>query len=236
MNRRFFCSLMLGGLAIYILPVAQYPNIAPPSVAITARYPGASAETVENSVTQVIEQNLSGLDGLIYLTSSSDSSGNTRIELTFMPGVDADIAWAKVQNKVQPALAALPDAKRVGIILLGDHRKTLFPRDADGNDIRTKRSRELVPDHVLRRIARDARGQRAESGDRGSHGSPAMSGSRRTDGPTARLLPVLCQFHQSRTVGRRGGVGSRLVSPPPDGGGAPGPKPSPWRLPCESTF
>jgi hydrophobe/amphiphile efflux-1 (HAE1) family protein len=108
--------MMLGGLAIYILPVAQYPNIAPPSVAITARYPGASAETVENSVTQVIEQNLSGLDGLIYLTSSSDSSGNTRIELTFMPGVDADIAWAKVQNKVQPALAALPEVvQRTGV-------------------------------------------------------------------------------------------------------------------------
>ena len=108
--------MMLGGLAIYNLPIAQYPNIAPPSIAISANYPGASAETVENSVTQVIEQNMSGLDGMIYLSSSSDSSGETRIELTFAPGVDPDIAWTKVQNKLQPALAALPEVvQRTGV-------------------------------------------------------------------------------------------------------------------------
>ena len=108
--------MMLGGLGIVHLPVAQYPNIAPPSIAITATYPGASAETVENSVTQVIEQNMSGLDGMLYLSSASDSSGTARIELVFAPGVDADIAWSKVQNKLQPAIASLPEVvQRTGV-------------------------------------------------------------------------------------------------------------------------
>ncbi|NLE55501.1 MAG: hypothetical protein GX617_11225, partial [Lentisphaerae bacterium] len=78
--------MLLGGLAIYNLPVAQYPNLAPPSIAVTASYPGASAETVENSVTQVIEQKMTGLDGMLYLSSNSDSAGQSRIELTFAPG------------------------------------------------------------------------------------------------------------------------------------------------------
>ncbi|MBP7274738.1 MAG: efflux RND transporter permease subunit [Kiritimatiellae bacterium] len=108
--------MMFGVLGIFNLPVAQYPNIAPPSISITATYPGASAETVENSVTQVIEQNMSGLDGMIYLSSTSDSSGMTRIELVFAPGVDSDIAWSKVQNKLQPAIASLPEVvQRTGV-------------------------------------------------------------------------------------------------------------------------
>ncbi len=108
--------MMLGVLGILNLPVAQYPNIAPPSISIMATYPGASAETVENSVTQVIEQNMSGLDGMLYLASTSDSAGSTRIELVFAPGVDADIAWSKVQNKLQPAIASLPEVvQRTGV-------------------------------------------------------------------------------------------------------------------------
>ena len=76
--------LMLGGgLAIYKLPIAQYPNIAPPSIAIDAYYPGASAETVENSVVQIIEQRMTGFDKLLYMTAASDASGSGRIELTF---------------------------------------------------------------------------------------------------------------------------------------------------------
>lgn len=105
-----------GGLAIYKLPVAQYPPIAPPSIAIDAFFPGASAETVENTVTQIIEQKMTGLDNMLYLSGTSSSSGASRIELTFAPGTDPDIAWAKVQNKLQLALASLPEVvQRQGV-------------------------------------------------------------------------------------------------------------------------
>ncbi|MFA4945732.1 MAG: efflux RND transporter permease subunit [Lentisphaeria bacterium] len=105
-----------GGLAIHFLPIAQYPPIAPPSIAITAFYPGASAETVENSVTQIIEQKMTGFDDLLYLSATSDSAGSARLELTFKPGTDPDLAWAKVQNKLQLAMASLPETvQRSGI-------------------------------------------------------------------------------------------------------------------------
>jgi HAE1 family hydrophobic/amphiphilic exporter-1 len=102
--------MVLGCLSIYNLPISQYPPIAPPSIAITASYPGASAETVENSVTQIIEQKMTGFDDLLYLSSSSDSSGSSRIELTFKAGTDPDLAWAKVQNKLQLAQTSLPSS------------------------------------------------------------------------------------------------------------------------------
>jgi hydrophobe/amphiphile efflux-1 (HAE1) family protein len=102
--------LMVAGLlAIYNLPISQYPPIAPPSIAITANYPGASAETVENSITQIIEQKMTGFDRMLYMTAQSDSSGGARIELTFAPGTDPDLAWAQVQNKLQLAMPNLPD-------------------------------------------------------------------------------------------------------------------------------
>jgi len=105
-----------GILAIYSLPIAQYPSLAPPSIYIQAFYPGASAETVENSVTQIIEEKMTGLDRMIYMSAYSDSSGTSRIELTFEPGVDPDLAWAKVQNKLQLAMPSLPEAvQRTGI-------------------------------------------------------------------------------------------------------------------------
>jgi HAE1 family hydrophobic/amphiphilic exporter-1 len=105
-----------GGLAIYNLPVAQYPPIAPPSIAIDAFFPGASAETVENTVTQIIEQKMTGLDDMLYLSSTSSSSGAARIELTFAPETDPDVAWSKVQNKLQLAMASLPDVvQRSGV-------------------------------------------------------------------------------------------------------------------------
>ena len=105
-----------GGLAIYNLPVSQYPPIAPPSIAIEAYYPGASAETVENTVTQIIEQKMTGLAEMLYLSGESSSSGSSRIELTFAPGTDPDLAWAKVQNKLQLATASLPDVvQRQGV-------------------------------------------------------------------------------------------------------------------------
>jgi len=105
-----------GILAIYNLPIAQYPSLAPPSIYIQAFYPGASAETVENSVTQIIEEKMTGLDRMIYMSAYSDSSGSSRIELTFEPGTDPDIAWAKVQNKLQLAMPSLPEAvQKTGI-------------------------------------------------------------------------------------------------------------------------
>jgi hydrophobe/amphiphile efflux-1 (HAE1) family protein len=108
--------MVAGGLAIYTLPISQYPPIAPPSIAITAFYPGASAETVENSVTQIIEQKMTGFDKMLYLAASSDSSGSSRVELTFAPGTDPDLAWAQVQNKLQLAMASLPEVvQRSGI-------------------------------------------------------------------------------------------------------------------------
>lgn len=108
--------MLAGGLAIYNLPVSQYPPIAPPSIAIDAFYPGASAETVENSVVQIIEQKMTGFDNMLYMSSTSDSSGAGRIELTFTPGTDPDLAWSQVQNKLQLAMASLPDVvQRQGV-------------------------------------------------------------------------------------------------------------------------
>jgi multidrug efflux pump len=100
--------MLAGALAIRNLPVAQYPTIAPPSVRISASYPGASAKTVEDSVTQVLEQNMTGLDNLLYMSSQSDSSGNVTVNLNFMAGTNADTAQVQVQNKVQQALSSLP--------------------------------------------------------------------------------------------------------------------------------
>ncbi|MGB2247000.1 MAG: efflux RND transporter permease subunit [Alcanivorax sediminis] len=100
--------MMAGALAIYTLPIEQYPSVAPPQVTIAGNYPGASAKTVEDSVTQVIEQQMSGIDNLMYMNSSSDSFGNAQISLTFAPGTDPDIAQVQVQNKLQLATPLLP--------------------------------------------------------------------------------------------------------------------------------
>ena len=102
--------MLAGALSIMNLPVSQYPAIAPPAIAINATYPGASAKAVEDSVTQVIEQKMTGLDGLLYFNSSSDSFGRATITLTFGPDTDPDIAQVQVQNKLQLALPLLPQA------------------------------------------------------------------------------------------------------------------------------
>ncbi len=152
-------SLMVaGGLAIYNLPIAQYPPIAPPSIAITAFYPGASAETVENSVTQIIEQKMTGFDKMLYLSASSDSSGSSRIELTFAPGTDPDIAWAQVQNKLQLAMGSLPDAVQRGGVKVSKSTRNyllivgLISEDGgmDGTDLRDYAQSNL--EKVLSRV------------------------------------------------------------------------------------
>ncbi|MBS1184971.1 MAG: Hydrophobe/amphiphile efflux, partial [Proteobacteria bacterium] len=100
--------MLAGGLSILTLPVSQYPAIAPPAIAINATYPGASAKTVEDSVTQVIEQKLTGLDNLLYMSSQSDSYGRATVTLTFDAGTDPDIAQVQTQNKLQLAMPLLP--------------------------------------------------------------------------------------------------------------------------------
>jgi multidrug efflux pump len=100
--------MLAGVLSLTTLSVAQYPDVAPPTVSISATYTGASSETVENSVTQILEQQLTGLDGLLYFSSTSDSSGKASNQVTFQQGTNADTAQVQVQNKVQQALSRLP--------------------------------------------------------------------------------------------------------------------------------
>jgi hydrophobe/amphiphile efflux-1 (HAE1) family protein len=150
--------MVLGGLAIYNLPISQYPPIAPPSIAIDSFYTGASAETVENSVTQIIEQKMTGFDDMLYISGTSDSAGASRIELTFKPGTDPDLAWAKVQNKLQLAMTSLPeDVQRAGITVSKSTRNyliiaTLVSEDGsmDGNDLRDYAQSNL--EKVLARV------------------------------------------------------------------------------------
>jgi HAE1 family hydrophobic/amphiphilic exporter-1/multidrug efflux pump len=99
-----------GGLSISQLPLEQYPDIAPPTINISATYTGASAETIDNSVTQVIEQQMTGLDGLIYMSASSSSAGSAKLSLSFVSGTDPDVAQMQVQNKLQQAESRLPSA------------------------------------------------------------------------------------------------------------------------------
>lgn len=108
--------MSFGFLGIKFLPISQHPELAPPVISVEAIYPGASAETVENTVTQVIEQKLTGLDGLWYFNARSSSAGVARLELTFAPGTNPDLAWSEVQNKVQLATANLPEVvQRQGV-------------------------------------------------------------------------------------------------------------------------
>ncbi|MGN6555812.1 MAG: efflux RND transporter permease subunit, partial [Verrucomicrobiota bacterium] len=110
--------MLLGGLAITQLPVAQYPNVAPPSISVTAIYAGASAETLQDTVTTVIEQQLNGIDNLLYMSSSSDASGQATVTLYFRPGTNPDTAQVQVQNKVQLATPSLPQTvQQQGVVI-----------------------------------------------------------------------------------------------------------------------
>ena len=150
--------MVLGGLAIYTLPISQYPPLAPPSISIDAFYPGASAETVENSVTQIIEQKMTGFEDMLYLSGTSDASGSSRLELTFQPGTDPDLAWAKVQNKLQLAMSSLPETvQRSGVRVNKSTRNYLImvgliseDGQMDGNDLRDYAQSNL--EKVLARV------------------------------------------------------------------------------------
>ncbi|BBM64333.1 multidrug efflux RND transporter permease subunit [Vibrio alfacsensis] len=111
-------TMLAGVMSLFNLPVSQYPTVSPTTISINARYPGASAKTVEDSVTQVIEQNMTGLDYLRYLNSSSDAFGNATITLTFDSEADPDIAQVQVQNKLQLAMTSLPmEVQSQGIVV-----------------------------------------------------------------------------------------------------------------------
>ena len=120
--------IMLGGvLAVTHLPVAQYPTVAPPSIAINANYAGASAETVQDTVTSVIEQQMNGIDNLLYMSSSSSASGQSTVTLYFQSGTDPDIAQVQVQNKLQLAMPSLPQTvQQQGITVVKSTRNFLM--------------------------------------------------------------------------------------------------------------
>jgi len=143
-------TMLAGGIAATQLPIEQYPTIAPPAVVINAVYPGADAQTVQNSVTQVIEQQLTGLDNLLYFSSASNANGSAAITVTFAPGTDPDIAQVQVQNKVQAAVPKLPSqVQQIGvtvaknqpnfIIVIGVYDDTGRYNNVDVSDFITSR-------------------------------------------------------------------------------------------------
>src|SRR5579864_3120787 len=111
--------MLAGGIAALSLAVEQYPVIAPPAVVVNTSYPGADATTLQNSVTQVIEQQLTGLDNLLYFSSASNADGSVSITATFAAGTNPDIAQVQVQNKVQAAVPLLPQAvQQLGVVVV----------------------------------------------------------------------------------------------------------------------
>ncbi|HET8764770.1 MAG TPA: efflux RND transporter permease subunit, partial [Rhodanobacter sp.] len=150
--------ISLGGvLAILNLGVESYPNIAPPQVTVTASYPGASADTTEKTVTQVIEQQLTGIDHLLYFSSSSASNGRSSITLTFETGTDPDIAQVQVQNKVALATPRLPsEVTQQGVVVAKANAGFLMvvALRSDNPNIDRDRLGDIVGSQVLDQIAR----------------------------------------------------------------------------------
>src|SRR4029453_8707854 len=101
-------TMIAGGLAVFSLPIRQFPAIAPPTIGINVNYPGSSAQTLQDTVVQVIEQQLNGIDNLDYITSESNADGTAQITLTFAQGTNPDTAQVQVQNKLQLATPLIP--------------------------------------------------------------------------------------------------------------------------------
>jgi multidrug efflux pump len=156
--------VMLGGIgAIMGLPIAQYPDVAPPQVSVRATYPGANAQTIQNSVTQVIEQQLTGIDGLIYFSSSSTSRGQVTITVTFEKGTDPDIAQVQVQNQVQQALSRLPaQVQQQGLVVRKSNPDFLLLVGV--YDETDKRTNQDVSDYLVSNL-QDQLGRTAGVGD-----------------------------------------------------------------------
>ena len=155
--------MIAGSLSIMNLPVAQYPTIAPPAVAVSATYPGADAQTVQDTVTQVIEQNMNGIDHLMYMSSTSDSAGGVTITLTFESGTDADIAQVQVQNKLQLAMPLLPqEVQQQGISV--EKASSSFLLVAGFLSDNPQLTREDISDYVSSNV-KDAIGRTAGVGD-----------------------------------------------------------------------
>lgn len=150
--------ISLGGvLAILNLGVESYPNIAPPQIVVTAKYPGASADTTEKTVTQVIEQQLTGIDHLLYFSSSSSSTGQSQITLTFDTGTDPDIAQVQVQNKVSLAQPRLPsEVTQEGVVVAKANAGFLMvlALKSDNPSIDRNRLNDIVASQVLDQVAR----------------------------------------------------------------------------------
>ena len=148
---------LCGVLAVFNLGVESYPSIAPPQVTVSTSYPGASAETAEGAVTQVIEQQLTGIDNLVYFSSSSNSAGGSNITLTFAPGTDPDIAQVQVQNKVALATPRLPsEVTQQGVVVAKANAGFLMVvalRSEDGTRDRAALS-DIIGSRVLDQIAR----------------------------------------------------------------------------------
>src|ERR1700689_4247153 len=139
--------MLMGALAVTTLPIAQYPSIAPPAISIQVTYPGASADTVQSAVTQVIEQQLSGIDHLLYFGSESDADGSVTITLYFEQGTNPDIAQVQVQNKLQLATPLLPtEGQAQGIRVAKATRNFLMVIGFSSTDPST--SREGVSDYI----------------------------------------------------------------------------------------
>ena len=143
--------IMLAGLAAILqLPIQQYPTIAEPQIGISATYPGASARTIEDSVTQIIEQKMKGLDGLKYLSATSDAAGTANVTLTFRAGTNIDIAQVQVQNKLQAAVPLLPqEVQAQGLYVQKTARNFLMAVSvyADDDSVSDRKSTRLNSSH-----------------------------------------------------------------------------------------
>src|SRR5690242_18466897 len=150
--------ITLGGtLAVLNMGIESYPNIAPPQVTVSASYPGASADTTEKTVTQVIEQQLTGIDHLLYFSSSSSANGSATVTLTFETGTDPDIAQVQVQNKVSLATPRLPsEVTQQGVVVAKANPDFLMfvALTSDNPAIDGARLNDIVSSQVLDQVSR----------------------------------------------------------------------------------